>query len=173
MHPVLAVDAEGPQREVLGVEVVLEEEHAREAGAVPERIVPPAVRPLRAQQVLDARLDGRARSGADGEQAQQRPGGLARDGGSPPGQLGLAVALAALAPAAVGVLAADQPAHGALHVLVPRVHAHGPDAAQDRPRAIDIVDAPAAMPGPVMALAVPDELQRALGRLEREVVAEG
>src|SRR6185503_16376771 len=168
MHPVLAVDAEGPQREVLGVEVVLEEELAREAGAVPERIVPPAVGALRAQQVLDAGLHGRARGGADREQPEQRPGGLARNGGPAAGQLRFVVALTRLAPAAVGVLAPDQPAYGALHILVARVHAHGPEPAQHGPRAVDIVDAPAAVPGPVVALAVPDELERALGRLELE-----
>src|SRR5690242_7749402 len=54
MHPVLLVHAQRPQREVRRVEVVLEEEHAREAGAVPERVVPAAVRALRAEEVLDA-----------------------------------------------------------------------------------------------------------------------
>src|ERR1043166_363936 len=172
MHPVLAVHAERPQREVAGVEVVLEEEHAREARAVPEGIVPAAVLALGAQQVLDARLDRRARRRPDREEPQQRPRRLARDGRPAPGQLRLDVALARLAPPAVGVLVADQPAHRALHVLVPRVHAHGAEPAQDRPRAVDIVDAPASVPGAVVPLAVADELERALRRLELEVVAE-
>src|SRR5207247_9693258 len=47
-----AVDAERPEREVLRVQVVLEHEHAREAGPVPEGIRPRAVRPLRVEEVL-------------------------------------------------------------------------------------------------------------------------
>src|SRR5262247_2212531 len=130
MHPVLAVHAERPEREVLGVEVVLEEEHAREARAVPERILPAAVRALRAHEVLDARVHRRPRRRADREEAEQSPGRLARDGDAASGQLGLRVTLAALAPAAIGVLAAYEPAHRALHVLVARVHAHGPEPAK-------------------------------------------
>src|SRR5712691_2518603 len=61
MHAELAVHAQGPQREIGGVQVVLEVEHPREAGPVPEWILPAAVGPLRAQQVLDAGLHGRAR----------------------------------------------------------------------------------------------------------------
>src|SRR5882762_465627 len=48
MHAQLAVHAESPQREVGGVQVVLEVEHPREAGPVPERVLPAAVGPLRA-----------------------------------------------------------------------------------------------------------------------------
>ena len=38
-----AIDSQGPEREVLRVEVILEEEHARKAGAVPQRIGPDRV----------------------------------------------------------------------------------------------------------------------------------
>src|SRR5690242_5961644 len=61
MHAELAVHAQRPEREVARVEVVLEIEHAREAGAVPERVLPRAVGPLGAEQVADAVVDGRAR----------------------------------------------------------------------------------------------------------------
>src|ERR1044071_8915037 len=40
MHAELAVHAQRPEREVARVEVVLEVEHAREAGPVPERVLP-------------------------------------------------------------------------------------------------------------------------------------
>src|SRR5438552_18394588 len=150
MHAQLAVHAEGPEREVAGVKVVLEEEHPREARPVPERILPAAVRPLGPQQIVDARLDRRPRGGADREEPQQGPGGLARDRRAAPGEVRLDVALARLAPAAVGVLPAHEPAYGALHVLVARVHAHGPQPAQHRPGAIDVVDAPAAGPGAIV-----------------------
>src|SRR5712691_3170311 len=54
-----AVHAERPQRKVLRVEVIVEHEHAREPGAVPPRVVPRAVIPLRRQEIRDPALDGR------------------------------------------------------------------------------------------------------------------
>src|SRR5262245_2229567 len=110
----VAIDAERPEGEVARVEVVLEVEHAREAGAVPEWIFPRPVRLLRAQQIIDAGLHGRPRRRAGGEEGQQRPRRLAGRRRSAAGQLGALIALARLAPAAVGVLVADEPAHRAL-----------------------------------------------------------
>src|SRR5712691_5218094 len=48
------IHAERPQRKVLRVEVVLEHEHPREPGAVPERVFPRAVGVLRPYQIRDA-----------------------------------------------------------------------------------------------------------------------
>src|SRR5258706_6713204 len=73
-----AVDSQRPEREVLRVQVVLEVEDAREAGTVPERVFPRAVGVLGPQQVFDpARHRGSGRPPGR-EQAEQRPGGLAR-----------------------------------------------------------------------------------------------
>src|SRR5258706_16254208 len=97
MHAELAVHPERPEGKVARVEVVLQIEDAREARAVPERVLPGAVRPLRAQQVADAVVDRRSRRVAGGEERQQRPRGLTGDRRPAPGQLGLDVALAGLA----------------------------------------------------------------------------
>src|SRR5262245_42649927 len=111
-----AVHAERPEREVLRVQVVLEHEHAWEAGAVPERVRPQTAGVLRVEQVLDAAIDRRALA-ADGEQREHRPRRLTGDGRAAAGQRRLVVALAGLAPAAVRVLLALEPAHRALDVL--------------------------------------------------------
>src|SRR2546426_10698977 len=63
-----AIDAERPQREVLRVEVVVQHEHAREPRAVPPRVVPRAVRPLRPHEIRDPALDGRRSLAAGREQ---------------------------------------------------------------------------------------------------------
>src|SRR5207247_5986417 len=59
--PGATIHAEGPEGEVLRVEVVLEIEDARKAGAVPERVFPRAVGRLRGRQLADAHLDRTAR----------------------------------------------------------------------------------------------------------------
>src|SRR5262245_46065501 len=45
-----AVDSQRPEREILGVQVVLQVEDPREARAVPQRVFPRAVVALRAQE---------------------------------------------------------------------------------------------------------------------------
>src|SRR5579864_5441148 len=106
-----AVCGEGHQREVDGVEVVLEVEDAREAGRGPLLVVPGTVAALAAQQVIDAALDrgagARAGDTAGGEQSHQRPGGLRRGARPDAFQGRFVVGAGRLAPAAVGVLTRD------------------------------------------------------------------
>src|SRR5215470_12694307 len=52
-----AVDSQRPEREILGVQMVLQVEDARKARAVPECVFPRAVVALCSQQVVDAALD--------------------------------------------------------------------------------------------------------------------
>src|SRR5437016_14571312 len=73
-----AVLAERHQREVVTVEVVAEVEVAREARAGEETLLPRAVRALRADEPVDATLDGGARRAIGGEQAEESPRGLRR-----------------------------------------------------------------------------------------------
>src|SRR5262249_43398722 len=98
-------------------------------------------------------------------EAEHGPGRLARDRAADPGERGLVVALARLAPAAVGVLVPLEPPDGALHVLLARVLADRAEPPEPRPRAIDGVDAPPPVPGPVVPLRVPQELEAAPRRL--------
>src|SRR5262245_24717921 len=65
-----AINSQRPEREILGVQVVLQVEDPREARAVPERVFPRPVLALRAQEVVDAALHGRATRAAGGEQPQ-------------------------------------------------------------------------------------------------------
>src|SRR6516165_11029141 len=167
-----AINSQGPEREILGVEVVLQVEDAREAGAVPERVVPRAVVTLRFQKVVDPALDGRPARAPGREEAEERPRGLARKRLAHAGELVVLVALAGLAPAAVPVLVALEPADGSLHVLVTRIDPDRRQPPQHRPRPVDVVHAPAPVPGPVVTLGVAQEVDRALGRLEVLPVAE-
>src|SRR5438093_9773633 len=73
-----AVDSQRPEREVLRVQVVLEIEDAREPGAVPERVLPRAIGVLGSQEILDAARHGGAGRAPRREEAEERPGGLAR-----------------------------------------------------------------------------------------------
>src|SRR5262245_45127768 len=72
-----AVDSQGPEREILGVHVVLQIEDARKSRAVPQCVVPRAVVALVPEQVVDAALHRRPARATGREQSQQRPGGLA------------------------------------------------------------------------------------------------
>src|SRR5262245_1286005 len=144
-----AVDSERPEREVLRVEVVLQHEDAWEAGAVPPRVLPRAVRPLGPHEIIDAALDGGRARAAGGQQGEQRPRRLRGSRLTPPGQLGAVVGLARFAPAVVRVLVRFQPADRPLHVLLRHVLADGAEPAEHRPRAVDVVDTPAAEPRPV------------------------
>src|SRR5439155_2852553 len=167
-----AVDSQRPEREVLGVQVVLQVEDPREARPVPQRIRPRAVVALIPQKIVDAPLDRGAARAPGREKPQQRPGGLTRDRLAHAGERVVFVALAGFAPAAVPVLVALEPADRALHVLVSRIDADGGEPAQHRPRAVDVVHAPAAVPGAVRLLRVAEEVDGALGRLEVLAVAE-
>src|SRR5262245_7624089 len=167
-----AVDSQGPEREVVGVEVVLEIEDPRESGSVPVGVLPRDVVPLRPQQIVDATPDGGAAGAPGGEEAEQCPRGLARRRVAHAGELVIVVALAGLAPAAVLVLVTLEPPHRALDVFVPRVLADGGKAAQHRPGAVDVVHAPAPVPRPVVPLRVANEVDRPLGGLEILLVAE-
>src|SRR5436309_4535591 len=167
-----AVDSQRPEREILGVQMVLQVEDPRKARSVPERVFPRPVLALRPQQIIDAALDGRATRATRGKETKERPRGLTRNRLAHAGELVVVVALAGLAPAAVAVLMALEPAHRALDVLVPGVHADRREPAQHRPRAVDVVHAPAAVPRPVVSLRVAQEIDRAPGGLEVLPIAE-
>src|SRR5262245_42770278 len=167
-----AVDSQRPEREILGVQMVLQVEDTRKARAVPERVFPRAVVALRSQQVIDAAFDGRTARAAGGEQAEERPRRLARNRFAHAGELVVLVALAGLAPAAVAVLVALEPADRALHVLVTGIHADGGEPSEHRPGAVDVIHAPAAVPRSVVSLGMAQEIDRALRGLEVLPVAE-
>ena len=65
-----------------------------------------------------------------------------------------------------------EPAHRSLDELLARVGADRGEPAHHRPRAVDVVHAPAAVPGAVVALGAADDVERAIRRLEVEAVAQ-
>src|SRR5437016_5993698 len=72
----LQITAEGDQREVDGIHVVLEIEDAGEAGAGEGLLDPGAVVLLGSDQELDAGANLRTVGRAGRDQAEERPGGL-------------------------------------------------------------------------------------------------
>src|SRR5439155_10194473 len=93
-------------------------------------------------------------------QAHDRPGGLRRGARSPALENRIVVSVAAFTPAAPFVLDAFKPVTRLeqpwfLHVPVQRSH-----AAQHLPGAVDVVDAPAAIPRTVLFLMLTDEDDR-------------
>src|ERR1700752_5375831 len=93
-----AVDSQGSEREILGVQVVLQVEDARKSRSVPQRVVPGAVVALVPQKVIDAALPRGPARATGREQSQQRPGGLARQRLADTRERVVLVALAGLAP---------------------------------------------------------------------------
>src|SRR5262249_36631767 len=103
---------------------------------------------------------------------KQRPRRLARRRRTTAGEAGIVVGLTRLAPAAVPILVRLQPAHGALDVLLVEALPDRFEAPEHRPRAVDVVHAPAPEPRAIVPLRAADERQRAAGRLEVAAIPE-
>src|SRR3984893_5609521 len=133
------VYSEGPEREVLRVEVILEIEDTREAGAIPQRVFPRAIRGLRLDQIPDTLFHRVALCPSRREETQERPGRLAGNVLAATRQRLVLVGGERLAPASVGVLPLLDPGDGALDIVGRAILADGAEPAQHRPRAVDVV----------------------------------
>ena len=111
-------------------------------------------------KIFDAALEAGAVRVVEGAQAHDGPGGLRGGAGAVALENRVVVGVAAFAPAAVLVLDAFQPVAGLEDPGLAHVHAQGAQAAQDLPGAVNIIDAPAAVPRAVRFLVVADEFQR-------------
>ena len=123
----IAKAGERPERKKLRIAVVTQVEHARESSRGVERLVPESVFALGRGEIGDAAGDGwviRLTRRHEPEHRPSRLRGGARRRLEP--LVRELVAVAALAPAAVGVLDADEPCDGASHRLRSRILAdHG------------------------------------------------
>src|SRR5438445_145540 len=79
----------------------------------------------------------------------------------------------AYATALAAILAAHEPADGPLDPGCAHVLADRAQAAQDGPRAVDVVDPPAAVPSPVAVLRTPEEVDGGPRGRMLEAVAKG
>src|SRR5262245_16812882 len=152
--------------------MVLEIEDSRESRAVPQRIFPGAVGTLAVDEEAHTLLDGRAVRTPHREEAEERPGGLARDGLTTSGPFVVLVGSERLSPATVGVLPLLEPPDGPLHVVLAVILTDGPEATQDGPGSVHVVHAPPSVPGAALVLTPLDEAQRALGGRMLQAVAE-
>src|SRR3954453_6628492 len=108
------IAGDGPEREDRGVAVIAEVEDARETHGGEVLLVPQAGGVAVVEEEADAAGGGGVGYLAAGHQPQQRPGGLGRRAwaaivGDAVGPVGYPP----FTPAAIGVLATDQPVHGA------------------------------------------------------------
>src|SRR5262249_21098610 len=166
------IHPECPEGEIFRVEGVLQHEDAGKPGTVPERVVPPAVRTLAHEEMPDATLDGLGARTTGRKEGEQRPRGLARRRRTTTGEAGVVGAPTRLAPASVRILVRLQPAHGALDVFLIEALPDRFETPEHRPRAVDVVHAPAAEPRAVVPLRAADEGERAAHRLEVAPIAE-
>src|ERR1035437_10401796 len=89
--------------------------------------------------------------------SSQRPGRLRRGAGSHAAGVGIVVAAAGLAPAAVGILHHANPLGSLLNLRLKMIDADGIQSAQHPKCAVDIVHAPAAEPTSARLLLTEDE----------------
>src|ERR1017187_9199683 len=125
--------------------MVVEVENPREPGPGGQVLIPASVAALGLEQVFDAVPHAEAGGIAAGDQAQDGPGGLRRRAG-PGGEDAVDVALAAFAPAAVGVLNGAQPLATAQDMRFAIVLAGRGEPAQREAGAVNVGHAPAAVP---------------------------
>src|SRR5262245_5195597 len=137
---------ERPHREVVGVEVVLQVEDPWEARAVPQHVVPGAVRSLFPQEEVDAAVGRRGLRLPGGHQTEQRPGRLAGPRHAPPLEVRVPVGVTRLSPATVWILAGLEPSDRAPHHRVLDAQPGRLEPAEDRPRAVEVVHPPATVP---------------------------
>src|SRR5271165_3713465 len=170
-----AVGRQGPEREISGVAVIPQIEHARKARRRELTIAPQSIRLLRAHQEFDAAARGVGSGLAGGEQPQKRPSALKRGARKSRGFAGrpyagrryagrryagrpyagrpyagrAVIGIVALAPAAVRILPAFQPLRGAPHGGIVGADVRLRECRQHRPGAVYVIGAPAAEPRPV------------------------
>src|SRR5262249_36495896 len=149
----VAVARERPQREEFRVAVIAQVEHAREARRRVVRLAPEAVVALRAGQIVDPALDRGMVDLPRRHQAEHGPSRLRRRARrSLVAAVIELIARAILAPAAVAILDPDEPRYGPADFGRGMVDASGIQRAQNRPGAIDVIHAPAAIPASLFHL---------------------
>ncbi len=108
---------------------------------------------------MDTALDAWAVGVAEGEESHEGPGGLGCGGGAAAFEDGVFVGIAAFAPAAIGVLDTFQPVAGFEDPRFVHIDLEGTEAAEGLPGSVDVIDAPAAVPGSVGFLLVTEVLE--------------
>src|SRR5690625_303301 len=148
----VAIPGQRPEREVMRVAVIFQIEDPREAGGGMFRIVPETVFALGIHDPPGATGECCRTLLSGGHQPQHGPGRLETGGHIGAAAWRIPVIAVILAPASVTALLALEKGHRPLdpvltHVFTQRFQSH-----QNRPRAIDVVRAPAPEPGTIVFL---------------------
>src|SRR2546423_8203526 len=151
---IVGVGGERQEREVLSIKIVFQIEHARETSPGDLRFRPRAIGVLRAQEEAQPALNAKTIEIAAGTDAHYRPGCLRRGALSDPFDSGIFISGTRFTPAAIRVLAAFQPVAPAQDPVLSHVLTDRTQAAQNLPRAVDIIDTPSPVPGAIVLLRV-------------------
>src|ERR1022692_2601484 len=151
---VIHVGGQRQQREILTIHVVLQIKYFRKTCSGNLRFVPRAIGFLGTEQETQSALDTRSIEIAARANSHQGPRSLRRRSFASALQRGIIVRRTCFAPTAVVVLATLQPIAPAQNPVLRHVLADGAQASQHLPRAINVVNAPAPIPRPVVVWAL-------------------
>src|SRR3970040_265481 len=144
--------------------MIFQVEDAGEARAREKGLFPVAGFLLCCEQKTDSAPNRVGRKVAGGKQAEQGPGGLAGGAGAEAPEVRGIGGITTLPPAAVRVLIGANPLGSPLAETLAHVHAYACQTAQSEAGPVNIIDAPASIPGPVRLLLPRQELHRAADR---------
>jgi hypothetical protein len=165
------VSGEGEEGPGVTVHVVFEVEDFGEAGAGGFEFGPGAVGVLGAEEVMETVEEAGTGRIVEGAEAHDGPSGLGRRAGAAAFEDWIVVGIAAFAPAAVVVLDAFEPVASAEEPGLMHVEVERAETAENLPGAVDVIDAPATVPGAVTFLLGADIIDGflELGIMERPV----
>ena len=144
--------AQRHQREIDPIEVVLQIEDFREAGAGPRSFMPRAIGPLSADEIFNSSPCFVRASFACRDQAEQRPRSLRGGRLALSAKSRFVVAANRFTPAAVALLFGFEPLDRAADARVSRWDADLRQAHDHLPGAVEVIDSPATVPAVIVLL---------------------
>src|SRR5438067_12214778 len=158
--PIIDIGREREQRKILPIHVVLQIKHPRETGAGNLRLVPRAIWALRRKQITETTLHARPIEFSARANPHDRPGSLRGRALTLAFEDRVLVRRASLTPAAVVILTALDPIAPTQNPILRHVLADGAQTAEHLPRSVNVIHAPAAIPGAVVVLGIDEVLHR-------------
>ena len=146
--------------------MITEVEDSGEAGAGERGLVPGAVGQLGLDQVIDAAADGRPKAPAGGDESQRGPGGLRRRRLAGPLERAGRRSSGRSRPRRPRAAGSTRAIPGPLEEprLIHGKSESGLQPLQDLPGAVDVIDAPAAIPAALGLLGAPEVIEGAADR---------
>src|SRR5574337_1861399 len=157
-----AIQGKGPERKVETVEMISQIKDAGESRSGEFSFLPPAIRALGLQEVVDASRHRRMPYDAGVQEPQERPSGLRGSAWALAGCPRVLVGIARFAPPAIRVLVLDQPVGSPPDVWLVHPLPDRSKARENRPCSVDVVDPPSTEPASCRLLLPLEERNTAL-----------